>query len=395
MSPTGDGILFKTEEYAGRLAKLKSEMERREMDTLLISEPSNICYLTGYEAYSFYVFQIMIVHRDVSEPIWIGRSMDAVSVRRMTYLSDDSIRPYTDDYVQSSEKDPVDFVVAELKEICPTLKAIGVETGSFYYTARIHNRLLESLPANRFLDAELLINWMRIRKSAAEVAILREAGQISNAIIADAVEAVQAGIRECDLTSVIYRRMIAGTPEYGGVYPSSAPYVLTGSRTGEPHAPWSDRTIDHDTPVNIETSGCRRRYHAPISRTVYLGSPPESYLRLADAVTEGIEAALEAVRPGVTCGEVAQIWGKTIARHGFHKDSRIGYSIGIGFPPTWGERTASLRESDRTMLEPGMAFHMMPGLWLDDIGIVLTQSFVVNEFGREDLTTFPRQLVIK
>ncbi|WP_353024409.1 Xaa-Pro peptidase family protein [Mesorhizobium sp. M1403] len=377
------------------MSTLKAEMELRHMDTLLISEPSNIYYLTGYEAYSFYVFQIMVVHRDLSEPIWIGRFMDAVSVRRMTYLSDDSIRPYTDEYVQSAEKNPVDFVVAQLKEICPTLNAIGVETGSFYYTVRTHSRLIESLPTTRFLDAELFINWMRICKSPAEIALLREAGQISNAMMTDAVEAAQPGIRECDLTSVIYRRMIAGTPEYGGVYPSSAPYVLSGSRTCEPHAPWSDRIISQNTPVNIETSGCRRRYHAPISRTIYLGTPPDSYIRLADAVTEGIEAALAAVRPGVTCSDVAQTFQQTIARHGFHKEARIGYSTGIGFPPTWGERTASLRESDHTVLKPGMAFHMMPGLWLDNVGIVLTQSFVVNDSGREDLTKFPRKLIIK
>ncbi|MET4222740.1 Xaa-Pro aminopeptidase, partial [Bradyrhizobium sp. LB14.3] len=61
----------------------------------------------------------------------------------------------------------------------------------------------------------------------------------------------------------------------------------------------------------------------------------------------------------------------------------------------WGERTASLRNSDLTVLEPGMAFHMMPGLWLGDDGVTITQSFIVTESGREDLTTIPRQLVIK
>lgn len=387
--------MFEKEEFAHRMAMVKKEMERREMDTLLISDPSNMCYLTGYEGHSFYVFQMMVVHRDLSESIWIGRFMDAVSVRRMTHLSDNAIRPYTDEYVQSTERDPVDFLIAQLRDVCPTLEAIGVETGSFYYVARTHAKLVYSLPNVRFLDAELLINWIRIRKSPAEASMMREAGKISNAVITDAIEAARPGMRECDLVAVIYHRMIAGTPEYGGVYPSSAPYVLTGSRSGEPHAPWSDRIIGTDVPVNVETSACRRRYHAPIARTIFLGSPPESYIRLSNAVVEGIEAALAKVKPGVTCADIERTWQAVIAAHGFHKEARLGYSIGIGFPPTWGERTASLRRGDLTVLEPGMAFHMMPGLWSYDIGVTITQSFIVTETGREDLTTFPRQLVLK
>ncbi|CDZ41418.1 Hypothetical protein NGAL_HAMBI1145_58840 [Neorhizobium galegae bv. officinalis] len=80
MSIIGDGIPFTKAEFSRRIALVKSEMERREIDTLLISEPSNICYLTGYEAWSFYVFQMLVLHRDLEEPVWIGRYMDAVSV---------------------------------------------------------------------------------------------------------------------------------------------------------------------------------------------------------------------------------------------------------------------------------------------------------------------------
>jgi len=394
-SLTGDGIPFEKPEFERRISLVKQEMERRGIDTLLISEPSNVYYLTGYEGWSFYVFQMLVVHRDLDEPIWVGRMMDVTSARRMTYLSEDSLQPYTDDYVQSAEREPVDFLVMRLKELCPTLNAIGVEMGAYYYSAHTHARLVAALPQAQFVNAELLINWIRIRKSAAEIAIMREAGKISDAIIGDAVAAARPGMRECDLAAVVYQRMIAGTPEHGGVYTTSPPFLCVGERSAEPHAPWSDRTIGNDIPVNLETSGCRRRYHSPISRTIFLGTPSDSYRHLADAVVEGIETALAEVRPGVTCADVERAWQTTIARHGLHKEARLGYAIGIGFPPTWGERTASLRSSDMTVLEPGMAFHMMPGLWLGDVGVTITQSFVVTETGREDLTSYPRELVVK
>ncbi len=70
------------------------------------------------------------------------------------------------------------------------------------------------------------------------------------------------------------------------------------------------------------------------------------------------------------------------------------HPTGIGFPPASGERTASLRKGDETILQPGMVFHMMPGLWLDNMGITITQSFAVTESGHEPLTMTPRKLFV-
>ena len=84
-----------------------------------------------------------------------------------------------------------------------------------------------------------------------------------------------------------------------------------------------------------------------------------------------------------------------IARHGIEKDSRIGYPVGIGFPPTWGELTCSLRAGDRTILEPGMTFHCIPAIWMDDYGLTISESFVVTETGAQTFADFPRQLFAK
>lgn len=89
------------------------------------------------------------------------------------------------------------------------------------------------------------------------------------------------------------------------------------------------------------------------------------------------------------------MWRKSIAKRGIEKESRIGYSIGIGFPPTWGERTASLRPGDLTVLQPGMAFHMMTGIWQQDTGVTITQGFYVTETGHHALTRSPRALLVK
>ena len=114
-----------------------------------------------------------------------------------------------------------------------------------------------------------------------------------------------------------------------------------------------------------------------------------------EAEVDGLNAALDAVRPGKTCEEIEAVWRKTIARHGVEKESRIGYPIGIGFPPTWGERTASLRPGDRTVLQPNMAFHMMTGVWMKNTGVTITQAFYVTDTGHQPLTSVARELIVK
>jgi ectoine hydrolase len=83
-----------------------------------------------------------------------------------------------------------------------------------------------------------------------------------------------------------------------------------------------------------------------------------------------------------------------IRPHGLQKDSRIGYSIGIGYPPDWGERTVSLRPGETTELVPGMAFHVILGIWNDDWGYELSEPVVVTDAGAERLTGLPQELTV-
>ena len=84
-----------------------------------------------------------------------------------------------------------------------------------------------------------------------------------------------------------------------------------------------------------------------------------------------------------------------IERHGIVKESRIGYSVGLGYPPDWGERTLSLRPGDRTELQPNMTMHVIPGIWQDDWGIEISECIRITETGAETFCDFPRQLFVK
>lgn len=388
-------LQFTREEYNLRLHAMKERMARRGIDVLVITEPSNMYYATGYDAYSFYVVQAVLIALDADMPIWTGRFMDATSANRTTYLTQEWIRPYPDYYVQSADRHPMQFIAALIKENGWANRVIGVEMGAYYYTARSHSELVAALPGARFTDAELLVNELRLVKSEQELAYMRQAGRISERMMMRAVELAAPGVRECDVAGAIYEAQMRGTEEFGGLPSTSPPYLCCGNRVIEPHAAWSDAPLQIGTPINLELSGCRLRYHAPVSRTIYLGKPPQSYADLGARVVEGLEAALAAVKPGITCEQVEAEWRRTMARWGIEKEARLGYSIGIGYAPTWGERTASLRKGDHTVLQAGMAFHMMAGLWLQATGVTITQSFVVTPKGHEPLTSIPRQLILK
>jgi Xaa-Pro aminopeptidase len=117
--------------------------------------------------------------------------------------------------------------------------------------------------------------------------------------------------------------------------------------------------------------------------------------RAAEVVIDGIGAALAAAKPGALVREVHAAWKKTIERQGFFKESRCGYSVGLNYPPDWGERTISLRSSDETVLEPGMTIHFMPAIWCDDWGIAISETIRITDAGVETFCNFPRQLFAK
>jgi Xaa-Pro aminopeptidase len=88
------------------------------------------------------------------------------------------------------------------------------------------------------------------------------------------------------------------------------------------------------------------------------------------------------------------VWQNVLNQNGYRKESRVGYSIGLNFPPDWGERTASLRPGDKTVLEEGMCFHFQSGVWLDDFGAAVSEPFVVTDKGGERLCDVHRGLVV-
>jgi ectoine hydrolase len=390
-----DALLhFSRDEYAARVARTRAAMADRGVELLIVSDPSNMAWLTGYDGWSFYVHQAVLLALD-GEPVWWGRGMDANGAKRTVFMSHDNIVGYPDHYVQSTERHPMDQLAGVIAERGGDKRTIGVEMDNYYFSAAAFSSLQRNLPNAAFTDATGLVNWQRAVKSAREIEFMRRAARIVEAMHRRIFELIEPGMRKNDLVAEIYHTAITGADGYGGDYPAIVPMLPSGMDATAPHLTWDERPLKAGEGTFFEIAGCYRRYHCPLSRTVYLGTPPRKFLDAEKAVVEGIEAGLEQAKPGNACEDIALAFFDTLRTFGFEKDSRTGYSIGLSYPPDWGERTMSLRSGDRTELRPGMCFHFMPGLWLDDGGLEITESILITENGHECFCALPRALHVK
>lgn len=387
--------LFEAAEFGQRVQRTKESMREKGIELLLVASPANQFYLTGYDGCSFYTPQMVLLSLNEDEPIWFGRKMDAVGARFTVFMGEDRIIPYPDSYVGSGERHPMQFLAGIIRERGWDGCRIGVEMDDYYYTARWHAILTAGLPGAAFVDAFLLVNRVRMKKSEREIAYLMQAGKLAAAAMQAAVDKAAVGVRQCDVMAELYRVTTGGTPDIGGTFTCKPPNAMAGELCSAPHLSWTEAPLQPDEMFYIEMGGCRHRYHAPLSRCVYLGKPPADMLRLADVIAEGLNEVLNAARPGALCEDLEAVWKRVISRHGIEKDSRIGYPVGIGYPPTWGELTCSLRAGDKTVLEKNMSFHCIPALWMDKYGLVISESFVVTDAGAKTFADFPRVLFSK
>ncbi|GAA6160908.1 ectoine hydrolase DoeA [Ruegeria sp. HU-ET01832] len=386
---------FSRAEYDRRLTKTRSAMAAAGLNALFVQDPSNMAWLTGYEGWSFYVHQGVVVLHD-ADPIWWGRNQDANGARRTVWMSDDRIHGYADNYVQSTERHPMQDLAKLLLENGLGQARIGVELDNYYYSAKAHLTLAAELPQATLVDGNALVNWQRAVKSGEEIALMRKAARISEHVIDGVIERIEPGLRKNELVAQIYHDAVSGVGEDWGDYAAIVPLLPSGPDAAAPHLTWDGAPFKTGECTFFELSGCYRRYHAPFCRSVFLGQPPDHLLRAEAALVEGLEAGLNAARAGNRARDIALALAAPLERAGIERGARCGYPVGLSYPPDWGERTISLRAEDETVLEPGMTFHFMPGLWMDDWGLEITETILITDSGpAECLCNRPRKLFMK
>ncbi len=386
---------FSQAEYDRRIALTRQAMSKHGLDALIVTDPSNQAWLTGYDGWSFYVHQAVILRLD-ADPVWWGRMQDTAGAVRTVWMKTDSVIGYPDHFVQSTQCHPMEHLGSTLKALGINTANIGVEMDNYYYSAKAHAVLIDAAKSSTLHDATALVNWCRAVKSDEELIFMKRAAKISERMMTLAIDRAEPGLRKNELVGDIQQAGTYGVDEHWGDYAAIVPLTPSGKDATAPHLTWDGEPMKSGEATFFELSGCYRRYHAPLCRTVYLGKPPQSMVDTSNALTEGLEAGLQAAVAGNRTCDIANALHQELSRAGIERSNRCGYPIGLSYPPDWGERTMSLRDIDTTVLQPGMTFHFMPGLWMDEWGLETTETILIKPTGpAETLCDFPRKLFIK
>lgn len=254
-------------------------------------------------------------------------------------------------------------------------------------------RELEALlPNARFVDGSGLVEEERKTKSPTEIAYIRRACRIAEIGMETAVRHSRAGITENQVAGEVHKAMIAGGCEYTGL----PAFFASGHRALVSHAIWSDKIIEKGDNIYAEFAGTIERYAGPLFRTIVVGKPSASVLRNSSTAARMLEAALNAIKPGVESQEVSHAVTAACAQSGAKVFKRPGYSVGINFAPDWGEGNfLELKDGDPTIIRPGMVFHLPqsvrePG----QAPVAISETVLVTETGVDALTKFKRDLLV-
>ena len=388
-------MLFSKDEYKQRLKKVQASMQEKGIELLISQDTNNMNYLTGYDAWSFYYAQCVIVHIDSEEPICFVRDQDAGGAYLKTYIKKENIIVYDEQYIHTWPKHPYDYLVNIIKDRKWDKLSIGLEMDAHYFTAFCYEKIKKGLPNAKIKDSDRLVNWARLVKSNKEINYMKSAAKITEIAMKKAYDVIKPGVRQCDAVGEIQKALFYGTPEFGGEYASIATLLPTGKGTSASHLTASQEKFLNGEATIIELSGVYKRYHVPMARTVFLGKPDQLKIDTMKKTIEALQAGIDKTKPGNTVNDIAQAFWKILDKYGIEKNSRTGYSIGIGYPPDWGEHTLNIYKGDMTLLKPNICFHMIAVMQFGDWGVEVSEAIRVTNSGSELFCNLSKELHVK
>jgi Xaa-Pro dipeptidase len=377
---TGNRQAFSTGEFQARVRRVQEAMAGRGIDILLIHAPENIYYLTGHQTSGYFAYQTVVLAQS-GEPQLLLRLLERGNVDEYSWLAGAKTWREGDDVVEKT----LELVRAAL----PQNKTIGLEKRCWFLTAAVAEALTAGLAASRVVDASLLVDRVRLIKSDAEIAHLRQAGLIAEIEQRAALDAIRESRTEADVAAAVFAAGVKAGCEYTGL----PHHIMSGYRYNVCHANWSPKLIRRGELILLELYGCVERYHATQMRTVSMGPPSDEVKRAAEIVVAAQDAGLAAMRPGASARELdARVRG-AIRKIRPEYFNRTGYSTGIGFPPRTGEWEAlDFNEQEDWEVKAGMVFHMLALAG----GFGISETVAVTATGIERLTPAnPRELCVK
>jgi Xaa-Pro dipeptidase len=377
----GSESAFAKAEYDQRTARARKLLADAGIDVMVVTGPENIFYLTGQQTPGYYTFQALVLPVE-GEPAFVVRQLEYFNLIANTFIANAE--------VYGDGDQPVNFLVNIIKAKGWASKRIAIDKRGWFLPIATYEALQDKL--GKIHDGAGIIEQLRIVKSPAELEKIAKAASYVEVGMRAGLAAVKLGASENDLVAAMMGSSIAAGSEYVGM----EPLVSAGRRSGVPHGTWRRGRIGNNEPVFLEMAACHDRYHAALMRSAWLGAMPQVAIDMDKTCQEGLNAALDAIRPGALCEAPHNACQKVIDRAGYTENfkKRVGYSIGISFAPDWGEGgILNLYTGVTTELKPGMTFHLPVAVRVfGQFTVGVSETVVVTETGCKPLCAIDRAL---
>ncbi|TMR35144.1 aminopeptidase P family protein [Actinomadura geliboluensis] len=357
-----------------RIGRVREATAKAGLGAVLLTPGPDLRYVTGYEALQLERLTCLAVPAE-GEPFLVVPRLELPAAQES---------PVGELGVELVPWDETDDPYALTAARLPKAGKIGVADRMWAVMAL---RFRAALPGAEQVAAGPVLRELRMRKSAAEVAALREAGAAI-----DRVHRLVPGLLKAGRTERGVGRDIADAIIAEGHARVDFVIVGSGPNGANPHAELSDRVIRPGEPVVVDIGGTMPSgYCSDSTRNYCVGEPPADYRAYYAVLEEAQRASCEAVRPGAT-PEAVDAAGRDIiaaAGHGEHFFHRTGHGIGLE-----SHEDPYIVAGNREPLEPGMAFSIEPGIYPGPHGARIEDIVVCTEDGYEPMNVTERGLVV-
>ena len=370
---------FPAAEYQVRLEKVRKGMAEHGLDALLLTDPADINYLTGYHTFEVSVHACLVCTqaRLVLQVASIETGAAVVTARV--------------DEIIGYRWENLDEIITPLADLLSPCSKIGIDGWSSGMRFGVIDALMQTIGRERFSEAGVVVDAIRIVKSPAELEMLQESARITALGLETAMQSIRPGMTDNDIAAVGAKALL----ENGSEFMSLQPIVTSGHRIGVIHVNHKRRVIQANEPVFLEFGAAYQRYTAPMMRTAVTGVPSPALSATRDLCRSIFEALCDAMRPGNTFDAAAQAADSLLAPHRdqYFFSGVFGYAVGAQFPPSWVEGTGFIAKGQARAFETNMVFHLplclrVPGQW----GVGISDTVVVTENGAKPLTNNDWQL---
>ncbi|MBB2197115.1 MAG: Xaa-Pro peptidase family protein [Gluconacetobacter sp.] len=367
---------FEAEEYSRRLARTGHMLRERGLGALLVFAQESHLYLTGFDTAGYVFFQCGVITADGRAAMLLTRRPDQAQALAASLYEDVVI------WYNAVDENPA----ADLKRLLDGLglagERIGVELATYGLTGANWERVRTEVGSHFLLeDASDIVRTQRLRKSPAELALVRRAAALADDAVAAMVEAVQPGVPDSLLTAEGMRAMLLG----GGDMPAGGPMVNSGPRATFGRGFRGSRLLTPRDQIIVELAASYHRYNVCIEHTIVIGSPSAAQERMHACVIEGLTKVMDAARAGTPIGHLDDVHRATLDRGGYHtaRFSACGYSLGATYRPTWMDAPPMIYSGNPLLLEAGMVLfvHIMLGDTDTGNAAGVGETFVITESG--------------